>query len=415
MDRQRTGSQIAADLGDGRPFWQMRASSIASWADTLPHSATMSFANGVEWVGVDWDGASSVEIGDPYAGSPELVTAPDIHALIKKLRRGMPVAIRGPHRLPTSASVRTCIAPSGMQALTIDLDLIDFILPVCIDFRGAFVGQKKPTIAVIADRMLGLAQAAEARREAMAAREARMRRALEETSARIGDGAAPLWLRLEPIAHHEDPKYVPHSGYVMLLAILDENLLWSPIGSRSIHTVKDVRSHHGHYYRDHRRRAATLRRMLAEATDGYVDEVAFALLIERGLDPQRTLRSARDAAFEDRASGLKFARGGRSETLFLRDGVLWASFDFEGGCFAADELSIWGTHPETLAHAAAGRPLSDFVAHPLLIASTARADHGRIRPGALDVTTEKRPISVREAQKRFEAAMQAPVPRSGWA
>lgn len=399
MSKQITGLEDASCITNGRHFRQTAAADVQRWVATLPPSATQELVSRVEWIGEAWDGAEDVTIGDLHGRSTELVTGAEIQVLLGKLRHGIPAAVSGSYTLPDRTSVRSCIAPSGKIGLTFDIDLVDFVLPVYIDFRGGFGSEKAPTIVEIADRMLLLISAADAARETIARREAALTEEVEAVAARIGDGAAPLWLRMEPIAFYENRKHVRRREYVMLLVTLNAHLVWAPTGSERIYTATDVRRYHGHLAAKHRERAAMLRRMAVNRTSGYVSEVAIAFMRERGLDPTETFRQARDLARSDFRGQLEFERSGRKEALYFREGILSVSLALDGGHFQGDSLMLWGDLPASKARGLRGSRLDALVSHPVLAMSGLTADRVQVRPGAVDLSVTEALMSLEEAQR----------------
>lgn len=399
MGEYLTGLDIVASITGGRHFRQAATVDVQRWVDTLPSSATQELVSRVEWIGEAWKGSEDVTIGALDGFSNELVTGLEIRVLLDMLRQGIPAAVAGAYALPDQGSVRSCIAPSGKIGLTFDIDLVDFILPVCIDFRGGFCSEQPPTIADIADRMLLLIGAADAARETLASREATLAKEVEAVAARIGDGAAPLWLRMEPIAFYENRKNVRRREYVMLLVTLNADLVWALTGSERIYTAADVRKYHRYLSTRHRARAAMLRRMSDDRTSGYVSEVAVAFMRERELDPTETFGKVRDLARADFRGQLEFERSGRKETLYLKEGVLYASLAFDGGHFHGDALMISGEHPASTEQSLLGCRLDAVVSHPVLAMSGVFADRVEVRRGAMELSVKNAFVTLEEVQR----------------
>lgn len=396
-----TGSQIVAGFAQERPFWRIAPQDIQGWVDTLPPSATAKLESGVEWIGEAWDGTSNVPIGRSPDGDDERVTASEILTLLKKLRSGMSSLGLGAHTLPDVADVRICVLGSGDElGLTIDVDLDDFILPLCID-RRRWNGQRRSAgIAAIADGMLTIIRAADAARAGIARRERTFRRALENATTRIGAGAAPLWLRLEPVAYYEDGRNLRQRHYVMLLLRLNDQLIWTPFADERVDTVQDIHHYGASLAESQRRRAARLGLLQAEGVRGYIDEVALAVLDNHGLDPAETFRRAADAALAESGRDVIVDQNGFMHSLFVTEGALLVRFVFEGGHFDNDTLTLWGNYPPSIANTAKGRPLSDFVDHPALIRSGVLAAGGSLEHGALEIRCNPRFISVEAAASR---------------
>ena len=283
--------------------------------------------------------------------------------------------------------------------LIVDIDLGDFVLPLGIDERS-LRREGSDWCTATASRMAEHVRMADGKRRQIVAREMRLRQAVEETAAAIGDGVAPLWLRMDAIPVLEDPGHIAFRHYVMLLVTLNDCMRWSPVGTERIGTVKDVRDHRSWYAKTQRLRAAALSALSANGSEGSISEVALALINERGLDAVTTFRQAVQARLADRRGAVEFERNGKPERLYYVDGALQATLGFEGGHYYIGSLTLWGDWPEQLAIGARGRPLAAFVDHPALASTGVRVAKATLRRGALDLDHVIRLIPVEAAAGR---------------
>lgn len=397
MYENSTGTQIVAEIAGGREWWQLRAGDVAPWVKSLHPSAVQELNSRTEWIGEAWDGVSDIAVGQAT------VTADDATLLLEALARGIRRLKLPGVAAPDAGSVRTCLfAVGGRQTLAIDVDMGDFVLPLGVD-EWALADAREQPIASVADRMVGHVAHAARLGGRIHARELRLRRALEETAAAIGDGVAPLWLRMDPVALQADPKDLPYQQYVMLVLLLNDCLKWSPVGSERISTVKDVRGHAGWFVRQQRRRAAALAEMQARRSVGWISEVALALIEGQGLDPRAVFDQAVAARLADFRGGVQFLRNGRRETLYHVDGALQATFEFEGGHYHIGQLTLWGDWPEQLAIGAKGRPLAAYVDHPALHSTGVTVTKGSIRRQAMDLDHRIRLIPIEDAGRSVAA------------
>ena len=394
MQKQPTGQEIVASLAGNRPWWKLTAGDVEPWVRSLHPSAVQELASRTEWIGDAWDGVADIPNGTAVA------KAKDVARLLSKLRRGIKkLTIQGV-ALPDASSVRQCLSGYGAnQTLALDIDFGEFILPLGIQ-DGMLAGREKVSVSKIAASMLGIIAHADKVRARLVRRELRMRRAFEDTVARIGHGAAPLWLRLEPYPFHWEPAEITNSHYVMLIVVLDECLAWSPVGDERIWTVRDIRDHHRYNARRQKPRAAALAELQVSGSQGWIDETALAIIEEKDLKPADVFREAAEAVLADRRGCLPFTRNGKPEHLYFRDGRLEPLLMFEGGTYSAGRLSLRGDFPESMGIAAVGRELAEFVDHPAFRANRIVVKKAEVREGVLDLLHDVRCVSVEEAQLR---------------
>lgn len=394
MRNDETGSEIVANMAGDRPWWRLRAQDMQPWLATLPPSALPNAISGVAHVGKTWDGKSDIPVGS------RTMSGRDAGRLVARLRRGIRSLNLPRVALPDHTSVRQCLSKHGTEVVAVEVDFGDFIVPLSLAQNDLANGG--PDLPAIVAGMLRLIAEVEKRRAFMAARELRLRRVAEETAARIGHGAAPVWLRCEPFQHAERPGNLSSARYLLVMALLNEQLVWAPMGDEEITTVKQIRDHRGYHSARQRTRAAALARLRETGSAGWISDVALALIEERGLNPGEVFRQAVEARARDRSAGVHFDRKGRKEMLYHDDGVLAALFAFEGGAYKHGELSLWGDHPETLVAAARGRRLFAFVGHPALEATHATVLRAEKREGGSISTTDRASFRSRRRRRRTQ-------------
>lgn len=387
MDMTLNGAEIVAGISGARPWWKLQATDIQPWVATLHPSATQESASRIEWIGDAWDGESDIHVG------AEVVTAKQTSDLLARLRRGIRALSLGV-AAPTPSSVRQALyGISTRQAFVIDFDFGDFILPIAID-ENELAAQ--PSWAETARKMLAILNAVPARRATIQRRELNMRRAFEETVKRIGHGVGGLWLRMDPFPVREDPKYIQYQAYHWVMITLSRTLDWTPVGAERAHTMKDIRDYFGFFFKAQRLRAEAITTLVATGSKGAISELALAFCEERGLDPRDTLDLARAAARDDSRGALQFVRNEKRETLYYVDGTMHASFEFEGGHYYTDCLTLWGTYPEILAEGAKGRPFEAFVDHLLFKATGVTVARAETRSQAFDLWHDMRPRPIEQ-------------------
>ena len=393
------GSEIVAELAAGREWWRLRAGDVSPWVKSLHPSATQQLASRTEWIGEPWDGLSDI-VFDQL-----VVTAAKVARILLEFGRALRRLKLAGVSIPNVGNVRHCLGGSGgRHVLVFDVDLVDFVLPIGID-GWALQRDAGTSCKTIASKMAEHVRMADKKRRKIIARELRLRRAVMETAATVGEGVAPLWLRMDAVPFHEDPKHAGDYAYVMLLVTLNDCLRWSPVGSERIWTVKDVRDHRTWYGRTQRSRATALATQTAGGSAGSISEIALAIIEERGLDPVATFRQALEASLADRHGCVELGRDGKPETLHYVDGVLQASFGFAGGHYSPGWLTLWGDWPEQLGIGARNRPLAAFVSHPAFLSTNVKVTRGTVRTRALDLRHRIRCTSVEAVARAREASI----------
>ncbi|WP_419809185.1 hypothetical protein [Sphingomonas sp.] len=418
------GEELINTMAAGRPWWKLWASDIAPWIRDLPKAVRTNKYNRIEWIGRPWDGVSDIAIGEqPWDGErdsseaeplwngvfPEadyVVPAADAALLVGELRRQIGELPLLGIALPDHRNVRACLAgPEGSISeptpgtLTIDFDLGDMVLPLCIEYWQLRPDTATPMPAVARLMMRKLIHAARHRKRLLR-RELRMRTAFEDIIGEIGDGAAPLWLRLEPLRFDDADDLLTHLPYVALDISLDLHQVWAPSGVERVKTIAKLQKMHAWRPTAHRRAVARLAEMHTSGSIGWITDVALALIEARGLNPAEVFRQERDASLHGGRSshwGVVDHFGG----LFCNHGILSPYFRFDGGDYNDGTLTIYGNFPHTLAAGAAGRPLAAFADHPAFVASGATVARAEELDGRLAVVHEPRLIPVEEAERRW--------------
>jgi len=397
------GTEIVATIAGDQTYWRLGAADLQRWVKSLPPSATQDNVSRVEWVGEAWDGSSDVIIGERSWGRE--MKAADIVSLLRKLRSGIGTLGNELIVPPEISNVRICRIASN-SVLVVDFDLVDFILPIAIDGSRA-IGKRGFSISAIAAQMVEFVKGADAIRPAIVDREAGMRRALEETTAEIGHAAAPLWMRLGHVSYYDDPKHLPEMGYVLLLTIINENLVWAPTGSERIHTVQEVHDHREYYALDHAERAAILSDRHATNSCGAISQTALAFIANKGLDAGETFDAVVALAMAQRGGGLHFERGKTAETLYHHNGVVLISLNFPGGSYYRDCLTLRGDYPLSVANQAEGKQLGEFVEHPAFACDDLVIIKAEVREGSLELYHAARNVPIEQQRRDAEIARAA--------
>ncbi|MES3150833.1 hypothetical protein [Sphingomonas faeni] len=371
----KIAESLIADMPASRAWWRLRAADADSLASRSGGSSVRWSRNRIEWVGKPWDGASALRVGE------HAVAGGAIKRLLSQLKPKIEKLDVPSVKAPTAGDVRACVAGLAEdERLAIDVDFEDFILPIAIA-ATAFDGPPA-SLGFITEGVLRHVEAAARNREPIARREAALRRAVEETSKRIGAGCTPLWLRLDPAAFDErpDPPFSRH--YKLVMTVLDDSLSSSPSLPDAVWTVADIRDHqrlHGHAQR---RRKAALSAFRKSGSSGTMTETSLALVQALALDPFETLQSAHVARIRDPSGALHIRRWGCTNSLSWIEGVLRTSIQFPQGQYDDGELTMYGDHPDSLALACEGRPLTAIMDHPafgardLMVTSASFSDDG---------------------------------------
>lgn len=419
-----TGEQIVRGMAAGRPWWKLMAGDVAPWIADLPTAIRTNKYNRIEWIGRPWDGVSDIPIGEqPWNGERDfneteplwdgvsppahcVVAAADAALLLAELRRLIAELPLLGVALPDHRNLRACLAgPEGevsnptVGTLTVDFDMGEMILPLCIEYWQLRPDTVASMPCVAGLMMRKLIHAAKHRKKLLR-RELLMRTAFEELLANFGGGAAPLWMRLEPLRYSDADDQLTRLPHVVLDVSLDHHLVWAPSGNERVRTVARLRKEYAHRPAAHRRDAGRLAEMSATGSLGWISDVALALIEERGLNPAEVFVQERDAGLSGASLG-HYGLPDRFGALFCFHGVLSPSFNLPGGVYNDGTLTIAGAYPETLAAGAGGLPLAAFADHPAFVASGAIVTHAELEEDRLRLFHEPRLITVEDAERRW--------------
>ena len=428
-----TGEQIVERMKSGRPWWKLWAGEVAPWIAGLPNTIRTNKYNRIEWIGRLWDGKSDIAIGEqPWDGERDpseseplwngdspaadyVMRAADAALLVSELRRRieeLPLLGIAP---PDHRDLRACLAgPEGdvsnptLGTLAVDFDLGEMILPLCIEY-WQIRGDVATLVPHVAEMMVRKLAYAAKHRKRLLRRELRMRDAFEEIMAGVGDGAAPLWLRLEPLRFDDDDDLLTHLPHVAADISLDLHQVWAPSGLERVKGVAELRKQYAGRPAAHRRDVARLAEMRSTGSIGWITDVALALIEERGLNPAEVFRREREESLDGREGRRRGQRinwgvGGHFGMLLVQDGILRPYFSFPGGDYDDGKLTIPGAFPHTLATGAPGRRLAAFVNHPAFVATGAVVTSAEQDDERLLLHHEPALVTVEEAERRWSLA-----------
>ena len=370
-----------------RPWWRRQAEEIASIAAQTEGSMAKWLDDRNGWAGVPWDGKSDLRVGDG------VVNGSDLQQFVAHLKPAIENLNLSRVAPPTPSDVRVTVAGLDERlSLVVDVDFHDFLLPLVVQTDASVGSLASPFSAV--KGTLQQIEAAERVRGTVSRREAKLRRAMEETSAQIVGGCMPLWLRMDPIPVTEAPPLLLSRHYMMVTTLIDDSLSSSTSPADPIWTTADIRDHRRVHGRSQRRRTAALSVLERSGSRGAMTEISSALLRAADLEPLATLGAARAARIMDRRGDLRFRRWGCLNILTWIEGVLRTSIEFEGGHYAEGQLTLHGTYPASLAAASTGRPLASIMDHPAFRTSAVRVANASADDDALHLFHLDRIISL---------------------
>jgi hypothetical protein len=346
-----------ANLRTDRPWWRLQADDMASLSMRSGRSPIRWRRDLINWAGVPWDGRSALSIGG------EAVAGDDVQHLLALLKRPLKQLCLPQVAVPSAGSVRVAVAGfAERESLAIDIDMGDFILPIAVAAEAFVAGAASLVPAV--EGIIKHVEAAVGERGIVARREIALRTALEKTSARIGDGCEPLWLRMDPVSSNHQPGQTHSRHYTMVAMLLDDSLSWSPSPPEPIWTIGDVRDLLRLHGGTQRRRGALTNELRNSGSGGTMTQVSLALIRAADLEPSETLQAARAARIEDPHGALRFRRWGCLNILSWIEGVLRTSIELPQGRYDDGELTLYGDYPESWALACKRRPLTAVMDHP---------------------------------------------------
>lgn len=233
-----------------------------------------------------------------------------------------------------------------------------------------------------------------------------MRAPFEDVVEKVGGGAAPLWLRLEPLRFDDADELLTHLPHVAVDVSLDLHQVWGPSGMERVKSVAKLRKEYAWRPAAHRRDVARLAQMRAAGSIGWITDVALGLIKERGLNPAEVFRLERDASLHG-GEAHSWGVAGHFGALLCLHGILRATFSFAGGNYNDGTVTIRGTFPHTFAAGAPGRPLAAFIEHPAFVTAGAVITAAERLDDRLVLHHEPQLVTVEEAERRWIAASSA--------
>lgn len=428
-----TGEEIVFAMAAGREWWRLRAWDVAPWIRKLPVSIRTDKYNRLGWLGRPWDGHNDLPVGewewdgerdtgeaeplvdDIDAWDGAVVPGHELRRLLVELRRLIGARPELGVALPRGRDVRATLAgeegdvsePTSAMAV-IDFDVGGMVLPIGIDDWQLRDDTWTPVREVAALMVARLAYAYAHRRK-LQRRERKLREGFERDVAGLGGGAAPLWLRMEPLRFDQRPADLFRLPYVALDVRLDIHQVWAPSGTYGIRSAPVLRRIYGRGGAGHRRNVERLETMRATGSQGWISDVALALIEQAGRNPAEVFREELEAALHD-GRHAHFGCEGYYGSLFCHYGVLSPYFTFEEGCYDDGKLTIDGTYPQVLALAAPGRPLAAYVGHPAFVAASAVIERAEWDEKRLQLFHTPRLVTVKEAELRWRVGRGSHAP-----
>lgn len=194
-----------------------------------------------EW---PWDGDRDVNEAEPLvddvdAWDAAAVPGHELRALVAELRRLLGSLPALGVALPDDRDVRAALAgkEGGVSDPTTGMAVVDFdiggmIMPIGMEDWQLRADTWTPVERVAASMVGMLAHAVRHRRKLLR-RERKMREGFERDVASLGGGAAPLWLRLEPLRFDGRVSDMFRMPYVALDVRLGIHQVWAPVGDRA--------------------------------------------------------------------------------------------------------------------------------------------------------------------------------------
>lgn len=418
------GEQLVAAMAAGREWWRLRACDVAPWIRRLPVAIRTDKYNRLGWLGRPWDGSNDLPVGEwPWDGEGDvnqaeplvddidawdstIVPGYELKTLVAELRRLLAARPELGVSLPDHRDVRATLAGDEgdvseptLGMAVIDFDLGGMVLPIGWEYWQLRRDTWTP-VDLVAELMVERLAFARQHRRKLMRRERKMREGFERDVARLGGGAAPLWLRLEPLRFDAPPSNLFRLPYVALDVRLDIHQEWAPSGIERVRHAPQLRRMAAWGGDGHRRNVERLGVMRATGSLGWISDVALALIELADRSPTEVFLEEQEAALHDQEHA-HFGCEGHFGALFLHYGVLSPYFTFAQGSYSDGKLTIDGQYPETLALAAPGRPLSQYVYHPAFAAAGVVIDRAEWSKAWLKLFHTPRLFTVEDAERRW--------------
>lgn len=399
MLQQKNGAEIVAEMAEGRAWWRLSAADIKPWSDMFTPSTLDPLENPTAWIGTPWDQKSDVTLRE---STETIIKARKIENILHKIRKYLTESQISKINLPTEFDVRICFGKwCRHEMVVIDIDLIDFILPLGISSM-AEVGPCAMDTSQIASKFVQFIKLADQKRAIISRKEVRFREALENTVSKLNTGASPLWLRRHPIPADADQSEFNDYCYAISYIELDQNLHWSPRSDGSIYTKKEITEYYSYFYKDQRKRAQRVSLLDAYNTEGLVSDVALALLVEHGISPRKALLNAKAAVLDGEQYEIGQSREKNRAIIYLQDGALEVHLAFDGGNYSSGNLTLFRAFPDTIVACLKGRRLGDIVGHPAFMASKAVARTVSTDFGQLNIRHDVKMHTIEEASQIYQ-------------
>ena len=401
MLEKQSGVEIVVGIAGGRDWWRLKAADIKQWGHADQSSTDTYQKEPISLVGSPWDGKSDITFRQHQSHNDTFISGRKIGLILKALRREIAKSpIRRIH-LPDASDVRVCRGRFDKILAAIDIDLVDFILPVEIPSSIKYSRQVLNAEETVA-RIMEIVRYANTKRDIILRKENRLRCALEQTASMLGNGVAPLWLRRHPISVSNRSNKLNNNCYAIRFLMLSNNLNWEPEGRDTINNKRDIFD----FYRDHSKtqkiRGNRLNILHQSKSEGLITEVALALLIEQGISPRNAFEQIWKPLSRHEASSLNFFRSGYEEIVYYLDGALESYFSFNGGSYFTGRLTIDEDLPDTILAALKGRKFGDIVDHPAFVNSGVSVSRVSLRLGWQVMHHKVRVFTIEQASKIFE-------------
>ena len=361
-----------------------------------------------EW---PWDGERDTNEAEPLVDDMDawdgaILPGHEVGKLVAELRRLL-AALPGLGVAPPDCrDVRVTLAgeEGDVSEPTLGINVLDFdlggmVLPIGIEdwqLRRDTWTPVERVAALMVDRLVH----ARTHRRKLLRRDRKMREGFERDVARLGGGAAPLWLRMEPLRFDAPPSHLFRLPYVALDIRLDIHMWWAPSRIESVGSTPRLGRMHAQSGTGHRRNVERLKVIRSTGSVGWISDVAVALIERTGQNPAEVFREERQAALHD-GDRAHFGCQGHFGTLFCHNGVLTPYFTFACGSYSDGVLTLHGTYPEALAVAVVGRPLAQCVDHPAFVAAAAVIERAECNNQWLKLFHTPRLITVEETERRW--------------